>query len=378
MPPPASRLPGAPAPYAYFSGLLATGLREVAHDPAVLDERPGWWAVVGTFEGAWTFARFGRVRRADPPHGQWTGPRPGDWRTSLDQGEYEAGVRTIREHIAAGDVYQANLCRVLSATISPTDEPAGLASRLARGNPAPYAGIVDLQEHGTRVVTASPELYLSRDGDHIASSPIKGTGRTEEDLLPKDTAENVMIVDLVRNDISRVAVPGSVSVPELCVTEKHPGLVHLVSSVHARLRQGTTWPDLLAATFPPGSVTGAPKQSALSIIGRLEPMARGPYCGAIGWIDSAHATARLAVGIRTFWISDRAQAASRADAADTVPAAVLHFGTGAGITWGSDPAGEWRETELKAARLLALATEPPGAPVPISVPGSPARPRGAS
>lgn len=342
-----------PAPYAYVSGLLATGLREVAHDPAALDQRPGWWAVVGTFEGAWTLARFDHVRPAEPPEGRWTGPRPEDWRTSLDQRAYEAGVQAIRDRIAAGDVYQANLCRVLSAPIPPADDPAGLAALLARGNPAPYAGIIDLPEHDTRVVTASPELYLSRDGDDVVSSPIKGTGRTEHDLLPKDTAENVMIVDLVRNDLSRVAQPGSVSVPELCVIEKHPGLVHLVSSVHARLRSAAAWSDLLTATFPPGSVTGAPKHSALTIIRDLEPLPRGPYCGAIGWIDTTNDTARLAVGIRTFWIT-------------AAPAPCLHFGTGAGITWGSDPNGEWRETELKAARLIALAT--PAATTPNSTP----------
>jgi para-aminobenzoate synthetase component 1 len=327
------------APYAYFSGLLATGLQEVAHDPAAL-ERPGWWAVVGTYEGEWTCARFAHVRPADPPRGTWTGPQPTDWQTSLDREAYEAGVRAIREYIAAGDVYQANLCRILSAPIAPTDEPAGLASRLARGNPAPYAGVVSLPEQRLHVITASPELYLSRDGDLVTSSPIKGTGRTERDLLPKDTAENVMIVDLVRNDLSRVARPGSVSVPELCVVEKHPGLVHLVSTVRARLRPGTDWTDLLAATFPPGSVTGAPKHSALGIISGLEPVPRGPYCGAVGWIDTDRLTARLAVGIRTFWIER----------------GTLRFGTGAGITWGSDPAGEWRETRLKAARLVALAS----------------------
>ena len=342
-----------PSPYAFFSGILATELQEISHDPAVLDTTPGWWAVVGTFEGEWTLARFGDVRRAAPPKASWAGPHPASWRTSLDQHQYEAGVTAIRERIAKGDVYQANLCRVLSAPVSPADEPAGLAALLAQGNPAPYAGIIDIPAHNTRVVTASPELYLSRTGSDVVSSPIKGTGRTEQDLLPKDTAENVMIVDLVRNDLSRVAQPGSVSVPELCVIEKHPGLVHLVSSVHARLRSAAAWSDLLTATFPPGSVTGAPKHSALTIIRDLEPVPRGPYCGAIGWIDTTNDTARLAVGIRTFWIT-------------AAPAPCLHFGTGAGITWGSDPNGEWRETELKAARLIALAT--PAATTPNSTP----------
>lgn len=326
------------APYAYFSGLLATGLEEVAHSPAALD-RPGWWAVVGTFEGQWTCARFSDVRPAPLPAGCWQGPAGSDWHSSLDRGAYEAGVVAIRERIAAGDVYQANLCRILTAPLDPAAEPAGLARLLAQGNPAPYAGIINLPEHDIRLVTASPELYLSRSGDIITSSPIKGTGRTEADLLPKDTAENVMIVDLVRNDLSRVARPGSVTVPDLCAVEKHPGLVHLVSTVRARLLPTVTWPELLEATFPPGSVSGAPKLSALDIIGALEPAPRGPYCGAVGWVDARRGTAELAVGIRTFWMEQDA----------------LKFGTGAGITWGSDPGGEWRETELKAARLVGLA-----------------------
>jgi para-aminobenzoate synthetase component 1 len=186
----------------------------------------------------------------------------------------------------------------------------------------------------------SPELYLSRDGDVVESRPIKGTGRTREDLLPKDHAENVMIVDLVRNDLGRVAEVGSVSVPELCAVEEHPGLVHLVSTVRARLARGQGWPELLAATFPPGSVTGAPKSSALILLNDLEPEPRGPYCGAIGWVDADSRRGALAVGIRTFWIDDQR----------------LKFGTGAGITWRSEPNREWQETELKAARLLEVAS----------------------
>lgn len=153
-----------------------------------------------------------------------------------------------------------------------------------------------------------------------------------------------MIVDLVRNDLGRVCATGSVTVPDLCVVEKHPGLVHLVSTVRGRLADGVGWSELLAAAFPPGSVTGAPKSSALRIIDSLETAPRGPYCGGIGWVDADRSTAGLAVGIRTFWV-DRTEAAP-----------VLRFGTGAGITWGSDPEREWDETELKAARLLAVAS----------------------
>ena len=341
---PAAGISGAEAhglrgePYAYFDGMLATGLEEVSGDPSALD-RPGWWAVVGTFEGQWTCARFAEIRPAPAPSGTWTGPDPRAWTSSLDRDAYMAAVAAVREYIAQGEVYQANLCRVLSAPLSALDEPAGLAARLAAGNPAAYAGVVDLPQHGVRVVTASPELYLRRRGDTITSGPIKGTGRTEADLLPKDTAENVMIVDLVRNDLSRVASVGSVSVPELCVVEKYPGSVHLVSTVQARVEPGTGWTHLLDATFPPGSVSGAPKLRALDVIRELETAERGPYCGAIGWVDANRGEACLAVGIRTFWIDGPR----------------LRFGTGAGITWGSDPDREWRETLLKADRLVRLA-----------------------
>ncbi|WP_030968667.1 chorismate-binding protein [Streptomyces sp. NRRL S-1824] len=333
---------------ARFDGLIASDLQDVTSDPAALDSS-GFWAVCADFEGGLVCARFGTVRSAPVPApvpGAWRGPRAGAWISSLDRAAYTAGVRRIREYIAAGEVYQANLCRVMTAVLP---DPAAadvdaLTALLALGNPAPYAGTIRLPAHGVEVATASPELFLKRDGRTVESGPIKGTGRTEADLLEKDHAENVMIVDLVRNDLGRVCATGSVTVPDLCVVEKHPGLVHLVSTVRGRLADGVGWPELLAAAFPPGSVTGAPKSSALRIIDSLETAPRGPYCGGIGWVDADRSTAGLAVGIRTFWV-DRTEAAP-----------VLRFGTGAGITWGSDPEREWDETELKAARLLAVAS----------------------
>ena len=149
-----------------------------------------------------------------------------------------------------------------------------------------------------------------------------------------------MIVDLVRNDLSRVARTGSVRVPDLLRIEEHPGLVHLVSDVQCGLAEGTQWSEIVDATFPPGSVTGAPKSSALRIINECETSPRDVYCGAVGWIDADRQAAELAVAIRTFWIRDD----------------VLRFGTGAGITWGSEPHGEWQETELKARRLCDIAS----------------------
>ncbi|MFD9910242.1 chorismate-binding protein [Streptomyces sp. NPDC059063] len=332
------------SPLARFGGLVATDLRDVTSDPSALDSS-GFWAVCADFEGRLVCARFGEVRAAPVPApvpGAWRGPAAGDWTSSLDRAAYTDGVRRIRAHIAAGDVYQANLCRVLSAPVPDGADIDALTALLARGNPAPYAGTIRLPAHGVEVATASPELFLRREGGVVESGPIKGTGRTEADLLDKDYAENVMIVDLVRNDLGRVCATGTVTVPDLCAVEKHPGLVHLVSTVRGELRPGAGWPELLAAAFPPGSVTGAPKSSALRIIDALETAPRGPYCGGVGWVDADRGTGELAVGIRTFWL-DRDEG-------------VLRFGTGAGITWGSDPEGEWRETELKAERLLAVAS----------------------
>lgn len=332
-------------PMAYFAGLLATGLREVVdltRSPEALDS--GWWAVIATFEGILTGYRFADVRPADRPAPgatNWHGPVPGSWHSSLERDRYVRGVEMIRDAIARGQVYQVNLCRVLSAPLPPGAHPAALAARLAQGNPAPYQGLLHTGEQW--VVTASPELFLSRTGDEVISAPVKGTAAAGGRFLAKDVPENIMITDLVRNDLGRVARPGSVVVTGLLAREEHPGLAHLVSTVRATLLPGTGWADLLAATFPPGSVSGAPKHTALQLIAALEPVPRGVYCGAVGYVDGDRRRAELAVGIRTF--STSGTGAGRR----------LHFGTGAGITYASDPATEWAETQLKAARLIGLA-----------------------
>nr|WP_084269983.1 chorismate-binding protein [Patulibacter minatonensis] len=329
------------APRAVVGGFEATGLLDVTDDPAAL-ESAGRWAVVRTFEGRLTAARFADWRPLGPTPGgvpDWAPVPPGAWSSSLDGQAFRAGVADVRERIAAGDVYQVNLCRVLAARLRPGTTLHGLHARLAARHPAPYAAHVHLPGRGLDVVSASPELFLSRDRDHVVSRPIKGTAPTAAELLPKDRAENVMIVDLVRNDLGRVCRPGTVRAPEICAVEEHPGLVHLVSTVEGRLREDAGWPELLDATYPAGSIVGAPKLAALDVIDELEPTPRGPYCGAIGWVDADRGTAELAVGIRTFWREGT----------------TLRFGTGGGITWDSDPDGEWRETELKAARLLAVA-----------------------
>jgi len=321
-------------PWAWMGGSLATDLVEVSHDPLCLQAGGRWFAVL-PFDGAPTFCRFARWQRRAVESSAWTAPGP--WRTSLDQDAYCRAVIAARDAIAAGTVYQVNICRVLRAA-SATNSVRGLFARLVVGNPAPFASAIDVPELGLAVASASPELFLRREGDVLTSGPIKGTAATPEALQDKDRAENVMIVDLVRNDLGRVCEPGTIHVPRFLQTEVHPGLVHLVSDVQGTLRSGTEWGEIFAATFPPGSVTGTPKSSALSLISELEPASRELYCGALGVIDADAAQATLAVAIRTFWLS----------------AGDLCFGTGAGITWGSDPLAEWKETELKAARLIGL------------------------
>ena len=336
---------------ARFGSVVARGVGAVSHD--VDDLTSGFWVVVLTFEGALTAVRMDDVRRGPdavtanpgaPGSSRWP-ELSGRWRTSLDQPAYVEGVAEVRRRIAAGTVYQVNLCRVLEHDLPQDARLSELGARLALGNPAPYAATIDLPEVGPELACASPEAFLVRRGQRVTSRPIKGTAPTPAELLAKDYAENVMIVDLVRHDLGHVTVPGTVEVDHLCRVEAHPGLVHLVSDVSGTLRPGTTWRDLFAASFPPGSVTGAPKHTALLAIGDLEPVPRGPYCGAVGWVDADRDEAELAVGIRTFW-------AARGDAGQRV----LRFGTGAGITWASEAEGEWRETELKAARLVALAS----------------------
>ena len=342
--------------HARFADRDARGVLDVRHGPEALDAitREGFWAVVATFEGAVTAVRFAEVTpgsyavgsgRAGPP-APAVGWEPLDrhWRTSLDRTAYVRAVEEVRERIAAGIVYQVNVCRVLSHELGGDADLDGLDALLRQGNPAPHAAHIRCEVAGLDVVSASPELFLSRRGGRLVTRPIKGTATTAEEMLPKDYAENVMIVDLMRNDISGVCEPGSVSVDELCALETHPGLVHLVSTVSGQLQDGVGWRDIFAGAYPPGSVSGAPKSSALAAIRDLETVPRGPYCGAVGWVDADAGEADLAVGIRTFW-AERDDAGRR----------WLRFGTGAGITWQSDAEGEWAETELKAARLIGLA-----------------------
>lgn len=340
---PRRTLPPVPSPQppalAVVGDRLLTGLRDVTADLTALDGS-GYWAVVLPFEGQPICARFEHVGPARPYRGRpWVGVEPAAWRSSLDRAAFEAGVGAIRAAIGRGDVYQVNLTRVLSAPLPPRANVAALGAALAEGNPAPFSAVVRIPSHDVHVASASPERFLERDGARVWSSPIKGTAATPDGFLPKDRAENVMIVDLVRNDLGRVCEWGSIHVPALCAVEEHPGLAHLVSTVEGQLRPGLGWADAIQATFPPGSVTGAPKIAALAHIAELETAPREVYCGGIGWVDADRGSGSLNVAIRTFWFSE----------------GEIRFGTGGGITWDSDPAGEWEETELKARRLLRVA-----------------------
>jgi len=305
----------------------------------------------------------GLARRLDEVHARLTSHGAGAtrqddddgplrFRSGLSQPDYEAGVETVRRFIADGDIYQANLTRRLETPFG--GDPWTRYRRLRTGDPSLFSAYLDLgrsPETGRprAVLSASPEPYLSLDPSGVvATDPIKGTRRRGRDraedrrlaceLLTsaKDRAENVMIVDVLRNDLGRVCLPGTVRVPRLCRLERTAAVQHLVSTVTGRLAPGRDAFDLLGASFPGGSITGAPKIRAMEIIEELEPVRRGPYTGALGWIgpDGAMQTSIL---IRTFIADGRR----------------LTLHVGGGITWGSDPAAEWEETVAKARGPLS-------------------------
>lgn len=315
----------------WMGGRLATDLVELSHDPECLNDG-GFWAVSTTFENHFTAAKFATVVDAPFPTSTWI-PLQGTWSSSLDKDQYVGYVERIRSAVAEGWVYQVNACRRLSHA-DDGQSLRGLFSQILKNNPAPWASYLEIP--GVMIASASPELFLSRNDTMVKTSPIKGTQPTNaQNFGAKDQAENVMIVDLMRNDFGRICKSGSVEVPRLLSSEEHPGLQHLVSDVQGELLDDISWGQIFTALSPPGSVSGAPKSSATQVISDNE-IARGPYCGALGWVEGTQAV--LSVAIRTFWKS-----------------AELNFGTGAGITWGSDATAEWEETQLKARRLISIA-----------------------
>jgi para-aminobenzoate synthetase component 1 len=321
-------------PIFWMGNRYATNLQLVTHDPREVTE-DGFWAVSISFEGQWTCAKFADVKQSNF-FSEGSELVTSNFSSSMSKAEYVSYVSNIQEDISNGEVYQANACRILSATISSDFSLAPLFASILQNNPAPYSSYLRIP--GLEMASASPELFLKRKGAKVTSSPIKGTRPSGgSDFGSKDQAENVMIVDLIRNDLGQICKDGSIDVPRLLAIEEHPGLDHLVSDVTGELKDGLKWHEVITPLLPPGSVSGAPKSSAVRIIAEHE-INRGPYCGALGWIQGD--SCELAVAIRTFWKEEE----------------ILKFGTGAGITWASDPQAEWEETELKAQRLVKIAS----------------------
>jgi len=268
------------------------------------------------------------------------------------RGPYLLDILTAKHHIASGDAFEICLTHHLEAPFS--GDPFTLWQDLRRRSPSPYAAFLDLPEGA--VVSSSPERFLSLDASRVAESrPIKGTrprGDTPEEdarlaadlaTSSKDRAENAMIVDLVRNDLGRVCRFGSVEAPDLFAVERYATVHQLVSTVRGELAEGRDAVDLLRACFPPGSMTGAPKIEAMSILEQLEPTERGVYSGALGWFDFG-GTLDLSVVIRTIVVKD-----GRA-----------HLHVGGAIVTDSDPEAEHEETMHKAVAMLsALGAESP-------------------
>jgi para-aminobenzoate synthetase component I len=263
--------------------------------------------------------------------------------SNFSPASYLATVRRAIEYVHAGDCFQVNIAQRLLAPLA--EHPLDLYGRLRERNPAPFAGYLDLGDFA--IASASPERFIRVTDGHVESRPIKGTRRrgqtqAEEQVRiaelaasPKDRAENVMIVDLLRNDLGRVCEYGTVRVPKVCQVETYKYVHHLVSEVRGRLAEGKGPLDLLRACFPGGSVTGAPKVRAMEIIAELEPTARGPYCGSLGFIGFAGAM-DTNILIRSF----------------TAGKGWLQFPVGGGIVADSEPEREYEETLHKAEGLL--------------------------
>jgi para-aminobenzoate synthetase component 1 len=257
----------------------------------------------------------------------------GEWETTWSEEEYAGAVETVRAAIFEGDVYQVNLVQHMHAPFA--GDPTAVATALAPLHPLEPAPLIG---DGWAIVSASPELLLQKRGSVVRTSPIKGTRPAGVPIeSAKDAAEHVMIVDLERNDLSHVCIPGSVRWPELLAERQLAGVSHLVATVEGELRPDVTLTELLEAVLPGGSVTGCPKSSALELITKLEPVGRGASMGALGRVY-ANGDLDLALTIRTFAIAD----------------GVIHLWVGGGIVWDSEPEAEVEESWVKARPLLAV------------------------
>ena len=293
-----------------------------------------------------------RLRARPSPIADNLTPGAAEPQSNFTRAEYEAAVTRVRDYIAAGDVYQVNVAQRFHTPFA--GSPLALYRRLRARNPAPFGAFLDFG--AVAIASISPERFLRLDaGTRMTEArPIKGTrprGATPardaalaHELMSsaKDRAENVMIVDLLRNDLGKVCRTGSVTVPRMFVLETHASVHHLVSTVTGVLADRRDAFDLVRAAFPGGSVTGAPKIRAMQIIAELEPAPRGVYCGAIGYISAGGGAMDLNIPIRTIVLRDGEAA----------------FHAGAGIVWDSEPAAEYHETLAKARTMIEALTSP--------------------
>ncbi len=265
-------------------------------------------------------------------------------RLSVDRERYEDAIRTVRQHIREGDVYQINYTAPFTFDFS--GDPVTFYGALRRVQPVAYAAFINRDD--TLYLSLSPELFFKRDGDRITVQPMKGTAHTADgaaragEMLrndPKNRAENLMIVDLLRNDLSICCEAGSVQVTELFGVHQFPSVLQMTSTIEGHLKAGVTYEDLFSALFPSGSVTGAPKIRAMEIIRQLESQPRGVYCGSIGYAGPDGKSA-FNVAIRTIALKG-----SRGV-----------MGTGSGIVWDSDADAEYEECLLKT-RFVQIAAE---------------------
>jgi len=304
--------------------------------------------------GAWRDGGAPGLKNAAPASGDY---RAGNLRGVFDRPGYEAAVARVKDYIASGDIFQANLAQRFTADFEGETPLASRAlfEKLTAVSPAWYGAYLELAsdpsrptEPGRAIASTSPELFLELDANaNVVTRPIKGTRPASvpaEELRRsvKDTAELTMIVDLLRNDLGRVCAYGSVRVPQPREIETHPTVHHGVATVTGLLHRSMTVVDLLRATMPGGSITGAPKVRAMEIIDELEPVRRGPYCGAIGFFSREETC--LNIAIRTMLIEQprNDRAIGRVD-----------FSVGGGIVADSDPASEYQETLDKAAAVMA-------------------------
>mgnify|MGYP000340701592 CR=1 FL=1 len=268
-----------------------------------------------------------------------------DVQASLDEKQFSADIGTIQEYIRSGDCYQIN--HTYRITGNTYGAPLSLYSRLRDRQPGRFGAYIE--HEGNFLLSQSPELFIARDGDTLKAMPMKGTASALSAVAsalsddPKNQAENVMIVDLLRNDLSRISLPGTISVPNLFEVARHGDVLQMTSTVQGQIKPEVSLFDIFTAVFPCGSVTGAPKKRSMEIIQELEPEDRGYYCGALGWLDP-NGNFAFSVPIRTVEIEQD----------DESHASHFTLGIGAGITNDSDASQEWQECCIKAAFLMDL------------------------